>query len=420
MSESGPSHTELDSAFEAATIRHRDHEPRTARPRDTEEAAAATPERADDALTEAAYPTEKVEGYKAEFEQAVLAGIAAGEIPLTPEYVRRRLAETPIFFFGDKKGESNAAGYYSQKHGVGLYSRLTDKHMRCAMYHEFFHVLAGRTVKPYIRQGRRTSTQRHMRGGLRFSTPDTRESDPFMWLDEAVTERLSMDYGDYKNYKHAGIYPTELAMLDLLQRGGKHVIELQTFIDAYFETYDPRKPPADRLRAWKRLQSEINESFGTGFMNYVDRTYRSQGKQQAMIAVAWESYANNACYRDGLLSRWGRKLVAADSALDTVSRSVRSEVRRKVRDGQRNEWWRKPPRGNHADLAVRSEVRRRVRDGQWNEWWHQAYADLGIAKNATPDEIKRIIEPCWCGSRKSYGMYHDLPDSFRNGGRTQD
>lgn len=123
--------------------------------------------------------------------------------------------------------------------------------------HEMFHVLAGRTIM------RDKKEYRISRRGVLFH-------GALEWLDEAITEQLTLDLQGKKDV--GGVYKQERNMYASLRKKVPHAL----FLRAYFENATPLNDPG-RLRGQGELHQRIIDAYGFNILLYIEQLSR-QGK----------------------------------------------------------------------------------------------------------------------------------------------
>lgn len=134
--------------------------------------------------------------------------------------------------------------------------------LRKILAHELVHAISGRTAtfKEDDSGFSEFDQINHQRIGFTFK-------GVFRWLNEAVTENIARN-----------IYPDDFPTYETFQRiykylrdYGEIMIPDTDFYDAYFENYDPDIPGEQRIPHWKKLWTQINLSYGVGFMTRINR-----------------------------------------------------------------------------------------------------------------------------------------------------
>ena len=174
------------------------------------------------------------------------------------------------------------------------------------LYHEYLHVLSGRLVYEKELELKHDSEEAIAgevfdesvdyeggRVGLRFNLPlpfddikgmgSIEDRDRFKWLNEAVTERLTVQMIEKRDATvQLPAYQTEMKILDHLCSQGKEPIDFQMFVQAYFEDYKPSTGHAVTIPAWRALRVAINKSFSSTFLVKLDNRIRKVGSEQVL------------------------------------------------------------------------------------------------------------------------------------------
>lgn len=149
--------------------------------------------------------------------------------------------------------------------------------------HEALHALSGRTIIVRRFDGDPYGAVEHQRVGLRIY--EFGKFENFRWLNEAITEELTLGLLEKEESK---IYFAERYLMKLLGTNGSAVIPFELFVNAYFEDYDPSKPPGERIPEWKKLYGAINEAYAPGFLTRLDAFVKANG-----IVAAFETMAKD-------------------------------------------------------------------------------------------------------------------------------
>lgn len=107
----------------------------------------------------------------------------------------------------------------------------------------------------------------------------------FDWLNEAVTEELALRMSGYES----PIYDTEVKLLYFLCTGGRKGIDPGVFERAYHEQYDPtiitevgNSTRRVGVPHWKVMWRSVEESFGPGYLNRLDKIVREKGPEYGL------------------------------------------------------------------------------------------------------------------------------------------
>lgn len=221
----------------------------------------------------------KLEELREQFIQKAKLAIAKGELPITEELLEHRVRPIRIAAFDYLNGglEEVWGRYQAQGGMFGEPTILISEHSQDyekTLTHEMFHALSGQTII-----GRRlnyeadidgldipSSEFHHQRIG-HYITAQRIDTEPrFFWLNEAVTERVTMDFLG----RETGSYHAERLLLQMVEdimtaRGVNNPHQL--FVNAYFENYEPNE--STRLSSWKKMNEQINQAFGVRGESYL-------------------------------------------------------------------------------------------------------------------------------------------------------
>lgn len=227
--------------------------------------------------------------FKAQFLEKAGALIQSGELNITADELRKRIAGVKISFFNHGTIASEAldtGGVYNSDQilvGIDLNGQkdleAVKVHSRHIFNHEMLHAISGVLYVTSTKQTGLYRTQRQ-RTGLRFELMGENEFERFAWLNEALTETLALEL-DKNIDRDLAPYKSERTLLSLLingPAGGKVVgVERAKFSHAYFENYEPKDEPESRLQGWKDLMHTINEKYYPGFLVKVDKLIKEKG-----------------------------------------------------------------------------------------------------------------------------------------------
>lgn len=207
---------------------------------------------------------------KQEFAAGVMASIGGDGI--IPEQYRSliydRIGRTEIEFFDafemmkrSTGGSRNAAFYDAEHQAVIVDPSLPDGTLQHTLTHELFHAISGKTLQRSTEDG----SIRVQRQGVEITG---REDGPirFEWLNEAITEKLTMML---LGKETSVSYPHEregLAELD---------VPFELFLEAYLEGF--QDTTGEKVPAWKRLNDALDHTYGPGFLTKLDHEIQSKG-----------------------------------------------------------------------------------------------------------------------------------------------
>ncbi|KKW19970.1 MAG: hypothetical protein UY63_C0004G0055 [Parcubacteria group bacterium GW2011_GWA2_51_10] len=163
--------------------------------------------------------------------------------------------------------------------------------------HELFHAISGRLVYEEATTERselddiQSTFTSHDDGriGLHFMPPYFLDNNTqrFRWLNEAVTERLRIEYAKKRNSPLTyNTYLNEQKILEFLCKKGKREIPFEIFVRAYLEDYKPAVRKADSIiREWRHLRSTLNESFTPQFLVSLDNRIKQIGVEKVLMEL---------------------------------------------------------------------------------------------------------------------------------------
>lgn len=172
---------------------------------------------------------------------------------------------------------------------AGLISERTKNHMQHVLNHEFFHVLSGRLLykgeRKYEDADEIVASYGAGRVGLRFTPPLwLNGKSRFRWLNEAVTERLSIELSEKQGHSIKDpAYVHERELLEVICTKGVHPIPFEVFVQAYFENYEPDVEKGENtIPAWRALRDAINTNFNSQFLIDLDSKVKKQGVKKVL------------------------------------------------------------------------------------------------------------------------------------------
>lgn len=222
--------------------------------------------------------TQQLSQLRQVFQALARDAIQRGVLPITETVLNSRLQHTPTQLVDAFYSHLEPGILGSFDDGTIEISELLESDQReHAFTHEMFHALSGRTIMQ-IKSGEEQeagisesdSWFKHLRIGTRFGTAPPR----FRWLNEALTESLTMEL----LRKESRIYEKERRLLSILETKVPRVL----FLPAYFENFDPEKPADQRIPHWNALVKAINEAYGGGFLVRLDKFVQEKGVDEAV------------------------------------------------------------------------------------------------------------------------------------------
>lgn len=215
---------------------------------------------------------------KKRFAEQISDKIASGELPLSESVAKERLRTLkfiPVDAFEAKLNET--WGDFEGKNHIGrVATSVPEKYLWHVFAHESLHALSGQTEQVFSIEGINDSYSEIQKVGLSFSRHDSLDTDHANelrcnWLNEAITEDLTMDFTDKKE---SFSYTSERKMLEKLLNSG---VPKKLFLGAYFENYIPKnkKLPFPEMR---KLFDAINQKFYPGFIADLDILHRAKSE----------------------------------------------------------------------------------------------------------------------------------------------
>lgn len=241
--------------------------------------------------------------------------VEVGQLPPVLDQVRSKIQKTAcvtmdLFSGVDGKTGTSAASYGSETQNVNIRLGGDKEFTKRSLTHEVTHAGSGRTaIGIYEKEGkmkrvfkslgrtrgmppeRKLKSIEHTRIGLDQSgvvndteTERRLEIRRYTWLNEAVTEHVAlllesvpteaMDAEQIVNLLRSNdknqTYDEERLLLAMLLTSGKHEIPLMTVLEAYFEDYDPTKPPGTRAEKQRAMHEAFNSAYGPNFLPRLD------------------------------------------------------------------------------------------------------------------------------------------------------
>ncbi len=229
----------------------------------------------------------------------LLTGIRKKQLPITPELIEARISESTTRLQDVLRAHLKEiwGEYIGHTGKIHIAESVPEGYVEDVLMHETLHALAGRTafLERYMDEenknesayGGTLDSVAHQRTGVGFNEdPSLGSAERFKWLDEAITERLTMQL----TKTPAGSYPKERLLLDLLLFRGKYPIDPHFFVDAYFENYDPGN--TEKVPAWKTMMFVITKSYKPGFLTEIDKMVQEKGVDVAIQFMKANNFAS--------------------------------------------------------------------------------------------------------------------------------
>jgi hypothetical protein len=226
------------------------------------------------------------ESFLVRLEERVEAGI----IPITIEEARNRLAlaKPQLIDPWELNHSGSRIGDYDYASGnLRLDASLPPDVLATTYDHEAFHILAGKTVKSSFNQDEDSdivmSVGPEIAPNITHNERDevVHRKRRFEWLNEALTEQLSMDLRGGET----GTYSELRRILDLLNTH----IPRSYFYAAYFEDFKP----GEGTPAWGELQRQLNNNIERRILLTLDKMIAEADIEEDGLDSAYE-YLTNA------------------------------------------------------------------------------------------------------------------------------
>lgn len=210
---------------------------------------------------------------KEKFMYQIKNKIDNDELSLPFDYVKK-MADTSEFQVVDPvsaKLREVYGDYVPETHTIRM-SLSTPKDVRQHVFtHEMTHALSGKQeILSYY-----TDIPKQMMSDLENIRVGTRLKDKFTWLNEALTEKISLEIIDKPEIESV-FYTDERKILNFLIDHLK--IPKELFYDAYFENFDPEKENHKQPNL-KKLFEFTNKNFGHKFLVNLDKLIEEYTKQ---------------------------------------------------------------------------------------------------------------------------------------------
>jgi len=233
--------------------------------------------------------SDRLPGLIASSADRIHCAIDDGILPITYDRVESRLEEMTMIVDTstvDDDLKDSAGIYYPDSGLTRLLTGIQEGEEEEVVVHEMIHVLSGREIIGYRGQdgqngflARRSGLLLH---NVKVTYPTSYHELPqqgdFMWLNEAITEELTLRVLQ-QSY---GTYIEERELFNLLRKRGKHFIPMRSFLDAYFEDYDPNVPEAERTPHIQALMKEIEDTYWPDFLKSLDDIATMMGVEAAI------------------------------------------------------------------------------------------------------------------------------------------
>lgn len=198
------------------------------------------------------------------------------------------LADPVVSQFGEEYG-----AFSPREEWIRVRLDLSADTFFSVLVHELLHALAGKIILRYTSEnsnedsGFLTDEYVNIKTGISVVRHDPL-STRLVWLDEAITERLSLHIVESRN----GSYIHDRKILDFLLTR----VDEKYFVEAYLEEYDENLPSPERLDKMRTLIQKINEAFGPFFLQRLEKYIQKHGvakTAQLFKTENWEAEINH-------------------------------------------------------------------------------------------------------------------------------
>lgn len=238
--------------------------------------------------------TESFKSYLPEYHRELQEFIRSRGLDVDQDVINHRLSAVQALTADPLVTRmEDAAGSFNAQTGTIFISLSTPKEKQPhTSGHELTHLISGRTITSVdhtveLRSGpARVTDIEHQRIGLRIG-------GRFRWLNEATTEKIilavedqklkregSLDQGDTS--KDSGVYRNERELLDLLLTSGEETIPEKLHLEAYFENFDPKAEPHNKIPKWNQFTEAVNQAYQPGFLVALDKYVSKKGVTEAV------------------------------------------------------------------------------------------------------------------------------------------
>lgn len=198
-------------------------------------------------------------------------------LSITEEYFEFVFTNTKVEPIDPAKGTLDEVDgkYVQSTDTIFVSTQRRIEHIEKTLTHEFFHALSGKTIIHYkdkLFHDEPPSETDRIGTYFRSGTKRT-----FFWMNEAITELLTMKTTNTKSENAS--YPEERKLLEFfLQK-----IDFSFFTKAYFEHFDPKLPPQERIPHWRVLAEKIKEVYGKYFLNDLEKYIELLKRQEPKL-----------------------------------------------------------------------------------------------------------------------------------------
>lgn len=249
---------------------------------------------------------------KDKFRTAVTEAVSRGVLPETAAASLRRIDEAEVFLSdrllsvrSSRIGDSHDSGAIDVSNEQ-LQDRLLPR-MKKSLYHEFLHELSGKsiTVLTEANEGPHTSRYAFSRkNGVSLGNPQSQsEYSPNTWLNEAITEWLTLKLSGYAGdtdafaYQGSMSYPIERKELDRLFAAG---LEEEVVVNAYFENLTSDQLKGEKGKHFAKLVHRINELEGPAGFTRLEHAHIMNDIEASLLSNGVSRVVPGAVHDDAL------------------------------------------------------------------------------------------------------------------------
>lgn len=232
----------------------------------------------------------KLEIFKKKIVELLREKSGKGILPIPDDVLMERLESLKIETLDDLSAKLSErwGDYVASTHTIRVSTGVPEEDLEDIYVHEIMHAISGQIEEREATDESSFLGRNILKSGVRChekidsSSGESIDagSPSFSWLNEALTEQLTIDLLELKDSSH---YIEERALLKKLLSIG---ISIEMFKGAYFENYKDRGQGQHRLPKTKELFSFINNNFGGGFLVKLDLYITRVGVSQTL--KEWE------------------------------------------------------------------------------------------------------------------------------------
>ena len=250
----------------------------------------------------------------AEFKDSMIESINNGDLPISQDELEKRMKNLTFGLvdplISTLQGASGAAYHSLGQTHIDISTLLYGEEIKSTVFHELLHAISGKSNN----HGEDSGSDKVVdKIGLSFS-PQKGEGivyndfllNRFSWLNEAMTENLTMEFDVQKNGEDI---PSEkrsyLFERKLLAKLIKNGISDETLRQAYFEQYKLTEPGEHRQPNMQKMFKEVGDKFYKGFFVDLDDyiSFITQGGDDG-VQVAFEEWERIGDEFTDVLREW--------------------------------------------------------------------------------------------------------------------